>query len=48
MIVHTVKFMLYGSLACKKVYGGGYVSDGKGQAYHAGKTYNLPFPWLSF
>jgi hypothetical protein len=43
MIVPTVKFMLHDSLACKRVCGGDYLSCGKCQTYHAGKTLNLHF-----
>jgi hypothetical protein len=46
MIVHIVKFVLYGNLACKMIYGGTYLSDGKRQNYQAGKTLNLPLNYL--
>jgi hypothetical protein len=45
MIVSTVKFVLYSSLACKKVCGGGYLLGGKRQVYHTGKTPNLPLTY---
>jgi hypothetical protein len=41
MIVPTVKFMVHGSLACKKAYDGGYLSGGKRQTYFVEKTSNL-------
>jgi hypothetical protein len=41
MIVPTVKFVLYGSFACKRACGGGYLSGGKRQTYHAEKSPNL-------
>ena len=37
-----MKFVPHGSLACKRACGGGYLSGGKRQAYHAGKTPNQP------
>jgi hypothetical protein len=46
MIVPTVKFVLYSSLACKKVCGGGYLLGGKRQAYHTRKTPNLSLTYL--
>jgi hypothetical protein len=46
MIVPTFKFVLYNSLACKMVYGGGYLLGGKRQVYHTGKTPNLPLTYL--
>jgi hypothetical protein len=46
MIVAIVKFMMHDSLACKRVYGGGYLLCGKRQAYFAGKTSNLPLTYL--
>jgi hypothetical protein len=45
MIVPTIKFVLYNSLECKKVCGG-YLLGGKRQAYHTGKTPNLPLIYL--
>jgi hypothetical protein len=42
MIISTVKFVLYTSLANKKVCGGSYLLDRKHQVYHAEKTINLP------
>jgi hypothetical protein len=45
-IVPTVKFVPHGSLACKRACGGGYLSGGKRQAYHAGKTPNQPPTYL--
>jgi hypothetical protein len=47
MIVPTVKFMLHDSLACKRVYAGGYLLGGKHQAYFVGKTSNLPLTYLT-
>jgi hypothetical protein len=47
MIVPTAKFVLYSSLACKNICGDGYLLDGKHQAYHTGKTPNLPLTYLS-
>jgi hypothetical protein len=47
MIVPTVKFMLHDSLACKRVYAGGYLLGGKYQAYFVGKTSNLPLTYLT-
>jgi hypothetical protein len=41
MIVHTIKFISHDSLACKRLCGGGYLSGGNRQAYHARKTINL-------
>jgi hypothetical protein len=38
MIVPTVKFVMHDSLACKRAYGGGYLLDGKRQAYFVGKA----------
>jgi hypothetical protein len=38
--------VLYGNLACKMIYGGTYLSDGKRQNYQAGKTLNLPLNYL--
>jgi hypothetical protein len=46
MIVPTIKFVLYRSLACKKVCGGGYLLGGKRQAYQTEKTPNLPLTYL--
>ena len=46
MNVNTAKFMLHDSLACKRVYGGGYLLGGKRQAYFVGKTSNLPLTYL--
>ena len=46
MIVTTVKFVLYNSLACKKVCDDGYLLGGKRQTYHMGKTPNLPLTYL--
>jgi hypothetical protein len=46
MIIPIIKFVLYDNLACKRVYGGGYLSGGKRQTYHAGKTPNLPLTYL--
>jgi hypothetical protein len=46
MIVPIIKFVLYGNLACKRVYGGCYLSGGKRQTYQAGKTPNLPLSYL--
>jgi hypothetical protein len=46
MVVPIVKFLLYSSLACKKVCGGGYLLGGKCQAYHMGKIPNLPLTYL--
>lgn len=40
--------MPHGSLACKRACGGGYLSGGKRQAYHAGKTLNQPNHQLTF
>lgn len=45
-IVPTV--VPHGSLACKRACGGGYLSGGKRQAYHAGKTLNQPNHQLTF
>jgi hypothetical protein len=42
MILPNVKFVLHDSLACKRACDGGYLSCGKRQTYHAGKTPNLP------
>jgi hypothetical protein len=47
MIVPTVTFMLYDSLACKRTYGGDYLLDGKCQTYFVGKTPNLPLTYLT-
>jgi hypothetical protein len=47
MIVPTIKFMLYDSLAYKKTYGGGYLLCRKRQAYFVGKTSNLPLTYLT-
>jgi hypothetical protein len=46
MIVPTIRFELHDSLACKNPCGGGYLSGGKRQNYHAGKTPNLPPTYL--
>jgi hypothetical protein len=46
MIMPTVKFMLHGSLACKRAYDGGYLLGGKCQVYFTGKTSNLPLTYL--
>jgi hypothetical protein len=46
MIVPTVKFVLYSSLACRKVCGGDYLLGAKRQAYHTGKTPKLPLTYL--
>jgi hypothetical protein len=45
-IVPTVKFVQHASLACKRVCVGDYISNGKCQAYHAGKACNLPPTFL--
>jgi hypothetical protein len=47
MIVPTVKFVMHDSLACKRAYGGGYLLDGKRQAYFVGKTSNIPLTYLT-
>jgi hypothetical protein len=47
MIVYIVKFVLHDSVACKKTCGNGYLSGGKRQTYHEGKTTNLPPTHLS-
>jgi hypothetical protein len=46
MIIPTVKFILYDSLACKRVYSGGYLLGGKRQANFTGKISNLPLTYL--
>jgi hypothetical protein len=46
MIIPTVKFILDDRLACKSVCGSAYLSGGKRQAYHVGKTPNVPPPYL--
>jgi hypothetical protein len=46
MVIPIVKFMLHDSLACKRVYGGGYLLDGKRQAYFTRNTSNLPLTYL--
>jgi hypothetical protein len=46
MIIPIVKFVLYDNLACKKVYGGCYLSGGKRRTYQAGKTPKLPLSYL--
>jgi hypothetical protein len=38
--------VLYISLTCKRVCGGGYLLYGKRQAYHVRKTINLPPTYL--
>jgi hypothetical protein len=38
--------MLHDSLACKRVYGGGYLLDRKRQAYFTRNTSNLPLTYL--
>ena len=47
MVIPIVKFMMHDSLACKRVYGGGYLLGGKRQAYFVGKTSNLPVTYLA-
>jgi hypothetical protein len=47
MIVPIIKFVLYDNLACKKVYGGDYLSGVKRQTYHTEKTPNLPLSCLT-
>jgi hypothetical protein len=46
MVIPTIKFMLHGSLVCKRTHGGGYLLGGKRQAYFVGKTSNLPLSYL--
>jgi hypothetical protein len=46
MIVPTDKFVLYSSLACKKICGGDYLLGGKHQVYHTGKIPILPLTYL--
>jgi hypothetical protein len=43
MIVPTVKFILHDILVYKKAYIGGYLLDGKRQAYFVVKISNLPY-----
>jgi hypothetical protein len=47
MIVPIIKFVLYGNLACKMLYGSDYLLGRKRQTYHAGKTSNLPLTYLT-
>jgi hypothetical protein len=47
MIVSTVKFVLYNTLACKKICGCDYLLGAKRQVYHTGKTSNQPLTYLA-